>query len=101
MRNWNSKIEQLVALKAVIAGLQKKAKVIEGEFKVEAIDEGQGTGVWEGSQHTLRVAKVDSWPVDWKALCEELKPSQYYIKKHTGYASTLRLTVSVKKKEAA
>jgi len=95
MRNWNSKIEQLVALKAHIAELQRRSKSLEAEFKLHGVE------AWEGSLHTLKVSLVDAYPVDWKALCEELKPSQYYIKKHTGHTETYRLTISVKKKEAA
>lgn len=95
MRNWNSKIEQLVALKAQIAELQARSKSIEAEFKQHGVES------WEGSLHTLKVVVVESFPVDWKALCEEFKPSQYYIKKHTSAKTGYRLTINVKKKEAA
>jgi len=95
MKNWQNKIENLVTLKADIAFLQKQAKAIEEDFKAYGVD------VWDGTLHTLKVTKVDSWPVDWKGLCEDFKPSEYYIKKHTGYKSGLRLTINVKKKEAA
>lgn len=95
VRNWNGKIERLVTLKAQIAERQKEAKKLEADFKT------YGVGVWEGPLHTLAVNLVESNPVDWKALCKDLQPSDYYIQKHTGHKTALRLTINVKKKEAA
>lgn len=94
MKRTPSKIEKLVALRAAKAELDAQVKALEAEFKEF------GVQVFESQFHTVKVSKVESWPVDWKALCEDLKPSQHYIKKHTSYKVGLRLTVSVKKKEA-
>ena len=95
MENHIQKIEQLVALKGQIADLQKQSKALEAEFKDE------GVNVWESHYHTLSVAGVESFPVDWKALAEDIKPSKYYIDKHTGHKFGYRLTIRVKRKEAA
>jgi len=91
----DNQIETLVALKAQIAQLQTRAKIIEAEFKLK------GEGTYSSHQHNLNVTRVVSHPVDWKSLARDLNPSDYYIQKHTGDKTTLRLTINVKKKEVA
>jgi len=88
-------VESLVQLRAKKAEVDNQIKLLEAIFKDAKKD------VFSSHDHTVKTTLVVSHPVAWKALAIDLKPSEYYLKKHTSERTTHRLTVSVKKKEAA
>ena len=88
-------VEDLVSLRAKKAEVDQQIKTLESLFK------NDGECVYNSHYHTVTISAVHSTPVNWKALATDLKPSEYFIKKHTGSRTSIRLTVSAKKKDAA
>jgi len=88
-------VEDLVALRAKKAEIDKQVKNLEAIFK------NDGECVYNSHYHTINIGAVHSNPVNWKGLATDAGYSDYFLKKHTGSRTTLRLTISAKKKEAA
>jgi len=82
-------IDQLGLLKAEIATLTDKAKILEAEIKA------MGPGAHNGTLYDATVSEVSTDRLDMDAVRAKLSPQ--FIRAHTTTTESLRLTVRARK----
>ena len=88
----NSRIENLVDLRARAKLLTAEIKAVEADFKAD------GLGLFEGELHNVKVTEVSTTRVDYKSIAEKQGISTYMREKYSKVTESKRLTISVKNK---